>query len=710
MNSFQCSTKVTEEHRSRKAIVYLRQSSPRQLVENLESQRLQYAMADRARELGFEHIETIDCDLGRSAALGASQREGFDRVISSVAQGEVGIVLSREVSRLSRTDKDWCQLIGVCQVFGTLIGDEEQVYDLSLLDDQLILGIKGTMSVVELNVLKMRMLRGQEEKARRGELFKRLPSGYVLDFESNVVKTPDKRVREAIELVFRKFRQLWSIRQTFQWFRDHDVQLPVNPIRGGKGLIWQIPTQAFVRDILVNPFYAGAYVWGRRPTETILVDGVLKKRQGRLRRPEECRVFMAEHHEGYIDWKTYTENQERIRGNNVKWGSDESVSAVREGQNLLTGLLRCGRCGRKLHVRYWGKSGTAARYLCKGDFDSGGEYCLGFGGKLVDRRVSEEILKVISPLGVEASLDAIDKLTSCEDERREALVRQLEQLEYEAQRAFEQYDEVDARNRLAAAELERRWNTKLEEVEQVRSTIAELEQTAPKLSTVDRDRIVAMGKGFEDIWKSKHCPGALRKKIARTIIEEITTTDADDNTLHFVIHWKGGVHTELTMQRPASATAQKTSMEAQDIIRKMAVRFGDDQIASVLNQLGYRTGKGKRWNQTRVGTARRNYSIVGQKRARPDPEILSLTQAARYCAVSNKSIERLVECGKLNMQQVVPRAPWEIRKTDLDAEPVRSILEHLRKTGKLILDGGSSDSQRSLPIENKGDDNARYYD
>ncbi len=202
----------------------------------------------------------------------------------------------------------------------------------------------------------------------------------------------------------------------------------------------------------------------------------------------------------------------------------------------------------------------------------------------------------------------------------------------------------------------------------------------------------------------------LKKKIARTIIEEITATDADDNTLHFVIHWKGGIHTELSMQRPASVAAQKTSMEALDIIRKMAVRFGDDQIASVLNQQGYRTGKGKRWNQTRVATARRNYSIAGQKRARPDPEILSLTQAAKYCAVSNKTIERLVECGKIDMHQVVPRAPWEIRKKDLDVEPVRSILEHLRKTGKLILDGGSSDRQRSLPIENKGDDNARYYD
>ena len=710
MNNFQHSTKITEQHRTRKAIVYLRQSSPRQVVENLQSQRLQYAMAERARQLGFEHVQTIDCDLGSSASLGASRRDGFDSVISAVAQGEVGIVLSREVSRLSRTDRDWCQLIGVCQVFDTLIGDEDQIYDLSLLDDQLVLGIKGTMSVVELNVLKMRMLRGQEEKARRGELFKRLPSGYVLDLDGHVVKTPDRRVQEAIGLIFEKFRQLWSIRQTFMWFRDHDVQLPVNAIQGRRGLLWQIPTHSFVRDVLINPFYAGAYVWGRRTTETVLVDGVLKKRQGALRRAEECRVFIPEHHEGYIDWQTYTENRKTIRGNCVKWENDESVSAVREGQNLLSGLLRCGHCGRKLHVRYWGKSGTAARYLCKGDFDSGGEYCLGFGGRFVDRRVSEEILKVISPLGVEASLNAIDGLTCTEDEHRDALVRQLEQLEYEAQRAFEQYDAVDALNRLAAAELEQRWNAKLEHTEQIRSAIAELERARPPIAIVDRDRLLAMGESFQELWNSKQCCVVLKKKIARTIIEEIIATDVDQSTLHFVIHWKGGVHTEITMPRPASGAAQKTSMDALDIIRKMAIRFGDNQIASVLNQHGYRTGKGKRWTQTRVKTARRNHSIAGQQRAQPDPSILSLTQAAKYCSVSNKSIERLVQCGKLTMQQVVPRAPWEIQKADLDAEPVRSILEHLRKTGKLIIDGGSSDRQQSLPIEIKGDDNALYYE
>ncbi len=710
MKASQHHTKITEQHHNRKAIVYLRQSSPKQVEKNLESKRLQYAMVDRAKELGFQNVEVIDCDLGFSASLGAADRKGFDYIISDIARGDVGIVLSREVSRLSRTDKDWCHLFEVCQIFDTLIGDEQQVYDLSLIDDQLILGIKGTMSVVELKVLKMRMVRAQEKKARRGDLLKRLPPGYVRDAEGKVVITPDQRVREAIMLVFRKFRELWSIRQTFQWFRDHDIQLPVNPARGGNQLIWQIPTQGFVRDVLVSSFYAGAYVWGRRPMETVLVDGQLKKRQGRSRRPEECRVFIPDHHAGYIDWQTYEENQRIIRGNNMKLESDESVSAVREGHGLLTGLLRCGRCGRKLHVRYWGKHGTAARYLCKGEFDSGGDYCLGFGGDRIDRRLSQEILNVISPLGIEASLRAIAELTASEDDRRSALVRQLEQLEFEARRAFEQYNEVDARNRLVAAELEQRWNAKLESIEQVTSTIAVLDEQIPELSDVDRDRILAMGLSFEQVWKSEHCSGKLKKKIARTIIEEIIANDADANTLRFVIHWKGGVHTELTMPRPKSATAQKTSMEALDIIRKMAVRYGDDQIASVLNRLGHRTGKGKRWNQNRVHTARRSHSITGQKRAIVDPEILTLSQAAKHCGVSHKSIEQMVEAGKLTKQQVAPRAPWEIRRRDLDSEPVKSIVAHLRRTGKLILDGGCSANQMSLFSEKQGDDNARYYE
>src|ERR1700689_584020 len=349
MNEMLYSPKIKQEHLARKAIVYLRQSSEKQVRRNTESQRLQYDMAERVRGLGWQEVEIINTDLSTSAAIGAVYREGFERVLSSVALGEVGIVASREVSRLSRTDKDWCRLVEVCQIFGTLIGDEQQVYDLSYLDDQLVLGIKGTVSVVELKVLRQRLLAGQESKARRGEVLKRLPVGYTKDGTGKVVLHPDQRVCEAIRLVFAKFRELWSVRQTFRWFRDHDVELPANPIHGTR-LVWKIPSQSLVADILRNPFYAGAYVWGRRPTETLLVAGRLRKRQAANRPPEECRVFIADHHPGYIDWATYEENLRMTHRNSVNWKPDEAMAAIRAGQGLLVGLMRCGNCGGNLPV------------------------------------------------------------------------------------------------------------------------------------------------------------------------------------------------------------------------------------------------------------------------------------------------------------------------------------------------------------------------
>ncbi len=704
------SPKIKPEHLARKAIVYLRQSSDKQVRQNPESQRLQYDLAERMRALGWREVEILRSDLGASAAIASASREGFERVLSAVALGEVGIVVGREVSRLSRTDKDWCRLVEVCQIFGTLIGDEQQVYDWSSLDDQLVLGIKGTLRVVELKVLRHRLQAGQESKARRGELFKRLPVGYVRDALGKVVFHPDRRVGEALHLVFTTFRERWSVRQTFQWFRDHDVALPANPIRGRR-LIWKIPSQSLIRDMLCNPFYAGAYGWGRRPVATVLVGGRLEKHQGATRRAEECRVFMPGHHPGYIAWATYAENQRLIRRNAVHWSGDESLPASRAGQGLLVGLLRCGHCGRKLHVRSWGARGTHARYLCKGDCDDGGQYCIGFGGAVVDRQLSHELLKVISRLGVDASLRAMEDLSAGEATQRAALARQLEQLEYEAQKAFEQYDTVDARNRLAAAELERRWNDKLETIETVKGRLSSLEGKRYALSSEEEARIRLMGENFADIWHSERCPPTLKKRIFRTAIEEILVRlDATKKTLQFTIHWKGGVHTHVAMERPRSAAEAGTPLEALEIIRRMAVRHGDDQIASVLNRLGYCTGKGKRWNQNRVATARHNHSIPGQKRALPDPESVSLSEAARVCGVSHRTIERLVEAGLLKREQTAPRAPWEIRRSDLEAQPVRSILERLHRTGKLALQGDCPDGQPDLFEENKGDDNAGHHE
>jgi len=318
---------------------------------------------------------------------------------------------------------------------------------------------------------------------------------------------------------------------------------------------------------------------------------------------------------------------------------------------------------------------------------------------------------VITPFGLEASLKAIEELCAADAAQRAALSSKLEQLEYEAKKAFEQYNCVDARNRLVAAELERRWNEKLEEIEDTKQKLSALARERHALSTEEEQRVQWMGLHFAEIWDSDRCPPTTKKMIFRTVVEEIIVcADTEKKTLQFTIHWKGGVHTRLEMERPRPATETATPPDALGIIRRMAVRHGDDEIASVLNRLGYLTGKGKRWNQNRVATARQNHSIAGQKRALPDPDRVSLNEAARLCGVSHRTIERLVDAGLLKREQAVPRAPWQIRRADLKTEPIRSILERLLRTGKLILPRGSPEDQPQLFVEKEGDDNARHHE
>ena len=412
------------------------------------------------------------------------------------------MVLTRELSRLSRTDKDWCHLIEICQLSNTLIGDEETVYDPNQFDDQLVLGIKGTISVAELNVLKIRMLQGKEAKAKRGELFTVVAPGYIRD-GNQIVKDPNRRVQEAIMLVFKKFQELGSIRQTYGWFLENSIELPANKsVAGQIQLVWKLPAQTFIPSILHNPIYAGAYVYGRRPVEKVLEHEAVRKRQAATRTPDQAKVFIKDHHDGYISWETYLRHQRMIDNNGTNFQPDEAILAVREGHGLLTGLLRCARCGHKLHVRYWGKQGTTPRYFCNGDYASAGHYCISFGGLTADQRVAEEVLQVISPEGVAASIRAIEKLDDSHSDRQQALQRQLQQIQYEAQRAFLQFDQADPSNRLVVDTLEQRWNEKLEQVEQIKSTLY-AEQVASqtlsaqdKQSTIEQDESRRIGGKF----------------------------------------------------------------------------------------------------------------------------------------------------------------------------------------------------------------------
>ena len=690
--------KITPLHLQRKAIVYLRQSSERQVQHHTESQRLQYDLAARARALGFQQVDVIDTDLGRSAAIGAARREGFERFIAAVAVGEVGLVLSLEASRLSRTDQDWCRLLELCPLFDTLIADADSVYDVRTLDDQLVLGIKATMSVAELKVLHQRLQQGTEAKARRGELVRLLPPGYVRNASGQIVKDPDQRVQQAIDQVFRLFRHPRSIRQTFLWFQRRGLELPVHKReQDNTRLVWHVPTQPFIGSILHHPCYAGAYVWGQRHTELVVVKGKVIKRTSPWQRPEDCRGFLPDHHEGYSDWETFEENQRIMHNNATKTDPDASVGAVRAGKALLAGLLRCGHCGRKMHVSSWGKSGTSPRYRCRGTCDAGGTYCVMFGGAGVDRRLTQALLHVISPLGLQASLEAIAGLHQREHEQRHTLEYKLGQLRYEAQRAFEQYNEVDPRHRLVAAELERRWNAKLEEVEVVQATLVALSQHQRALTDDERVTILGLGERFPEVWDSPHCPMALRKTIIRTVVKEvIVNEDAATERLQCIIHWQGGSHTSFEMPKPQWGIADKTAPDTIELIRQMAARYSDEEIARVLNKHGRRTGKGNRWTTNRVGAARRRSVIDGHRRPCPDPEVFSLQQAARYCGVSSTTIKRLVASGVLKRDQVAPWAPWEIKRADLESEVIRQALAHLQAAGKLPVVGNDSATQQTL--------------
>src|SRR5581483_8257195 len=451
-------SKITSEHLHRQAVVYVRQSTLDQVQNNLESQRRQYALADRARALGWQEVTLIDDDLGRSG--GGAHRPGFERLLALLCAGGIGAVFCIEASRLARNGRDWHTLLEFCRLVDALIVDEDGVYDARQANDRLLLGMKGTLSEMELSTLRQRSHEAAMQKARRGELFTSVAIGYVRTADDRLEKEPDRRVRKALELVFRKFRQFGSIRQVLMWLRQERIELPAiayGPTR--RAVIWKLPVYNAVHHILTNPIYAGAYAFGRTKTITRIEHGRKRTVRGLRRAQEDWQILIQNHHEGYIDWNEYQTNQRQITHNAAMKGRLVRGPA-RRGEALLAGLLRCGHCGRKLHVAYSGLEGRTRRYSCHGAMINHGipERCIRFAAYKVERLVEEELLRRLEPLGVEAALEAIERHARGNDERVAQKELALEQARFEVARARRQYDAVDPDNRLVASELERRWN------------------------------------------------------------------------------------------------------------------------------------------------------------------------------------------------------------------------------------------------------------
>jgi DNA invertase Pin-like site-specific DNA recombinase len=487
-------TKVSSDHLSRGAYVYVRQSTADQLLHNHESRRRQYGLAERARQLGWSDVTVIDDDLGRSGS-GVS-RPGFERLLRVICEGQVGAVFAIEASRLARNGRDWHTLIEFCGLVGTILVDEDGIYDPRLPNDRLLLGMKGTMSELELSILRQRSLEALKQKARRGELFLTVAIGYVKERHNRIVIDPNRRVREGIALVFLKFAEFQSIRQVHLWLRQERIALPAVRYTAaeGRSVVWKLPVYNTVHHILTNPIYAGAYAFGRTCSRVTIADGRKRIVRGHKRDRGEWEVLLMEHHEGYLSWAEFERNQRLIADNANSKGLMVRGS-VRRGETLLAGLLRCGHCGRKLHVAYGGKSGEAGRYHCRGAyFNHGGDRCISFGSLRVDQAVAAEVLRLLKPLGVEAALNAIATRTAEAAEKQRQIELTLQQASYEAALARRQYDAVDPDNRLVAAELEHRWNERLREVRDLEEQITAIAtRQQPSLSDDERAALMRLG-------------------------------------------------------------------------------------------------------------------------------------------------------------------------------------------------------------------------
>jgi DNA invertase Pin-like site-specific DNA recombinase len=512
-------TKITAEHLARSACVYIRQSTADQLLHNPESRRRQYGLADRARQLGWTRVEVIDDDLGRSG--GGTARPGFERLLAAICEGRVGAVLAIEASRLARNGRDWHTLIEFCGLVGTIIVDEDGIYDPRHPNDRLLLGMKGTMSELELSLFRQRSQEALKQKARRGALILGAAAGYVKVGRDRIEKNPDQRVQDALKLVFTKFAEFQSARQVHIWLRDEGIELPVKSRSGeARGIVWRLPAYNIVHNILTNPVYAGAYAFGRTTSRVSVENGRKRVRRGVYRPMAEWDVLIKDHHEAYITWDEFERNQRVIANNATGKGSAMVKGAVRRGELLLPGLLRCGHCGRKLHVFYSGKLG---RYNCYGArTNHGTARCISIGGLSIDAAVSQEVLRVLKPLGLDAAVKAIETQTHETSAAQRQLELALVQARFEAAHARRQYDAVDPANRLVAGELERRWNEALQAVHTIEGEIAVMAaRKPPPLGEKERSQLMQLGADLELAWSHPAATVATRKRILRTALNEI---------------------------------------------------------------------------------------------------------------------------------------------------------------------------------------------
>ncbi len=652
----------------RRAVVYVRQSSQSQVQTNLESKRRQYDLVEVARQHGFHDVEVIDDDLGRSAS-GTVARPGFDRLVAWLCAGDVGAVLCFDASRLARNGRDWHHLLELCGLVEARVIDMEGVYDPCRPNDRLLLGMKGSISEFELGVMRARLLDAARLKARRGELRIPVPFGYTWHRDVGLGLDPDLRMQEVVHLVFARFRECGSARQVLLQMKAEGAHFP-RPSDGKRmtALEWCPVRYRNVISVLKNPFYAGAYAYGKTEKRTAIVDGHARKTYGHGKPFGQWEVMLQDHHEGYIDWAEYERNQALLAAN--AYGKAGGSKSGRGGRALLAGLLTCARCGRRLAVAYAGKAPGRPVYRCdRPNLMLGLPRCLGFGGTRIDAAVGAELVRAVEPMAVEAALQAERMHMESQKERSRITELELQQARYEAALAERRYAACDPDNRLIAAQLEKNWEATLRRVEACQARLDAGLVPDPAAAAPD---FAGLAADLSAAWTAPGTSMRARQRLVRALIVDIVA-DVDEaaREVILVIHWKGGQHSQLRVKKPATGEHGCGTPEAAlAVMRSMAGRWDDQHIAASLNRMGLQTGQRKSWTAKRVGSLRRVHDIHAYRSAEKDGQWLTMSEAATELGVTNHAIRRLIHDRVLAAEQVVPGAPYQIKASDLRSDQV----------------------------------------
>jgi len=659
-------TKIADHHRERPAYIYIRQSSIAQVRFHQESTERQYALQEKAVALGWSPstIRILDRDLGLSGAQ-TTGREDFKTLVADVSMGQVGAVFAIEASRLARSSLDWHRLIELCAWTQTLVIDEDGCYDPADFNDGLLLGMKGTLAQAELHFLRARLLGGKINKAKKGELRFPLPVGLCYDDEGRIILDPDAEVRGAVQTVFRLFRETGSAYGVMQGFAKLRLRFPKRAYGGvwAGQLVWGDLSHSRVLAILKNPSYAGVYVFGRYHSQrTLSAEGEVRYRIQKLSM-EAWPVQLKDHHESYISWEDYLGNQTQLAKNQTNGESTLLSGAAREGLALLQGLLLCGACGRRLSVRYKGNGGVYPTYECNWQRREGRatKACMSIRADLLDTAVTQQALSVLQPAEIELALVALHELEA----RDQSILRQwqmrVERAEYEAQLAERRYQECDPSNRLVAATLERRWNERLQQLDDIKQQYAETERRETHVLTpAQKAQVLAIAHDFPRLWHAPTTQAKDRKRLLRLLLKDITVErshGAPEALLH--IRWQGGACSNLSVSLPRPI-AERLRYPASFVnqVRKLAESLPDTHIAEQLNRNGQRSAKQKPFNASMIAWIRHHHAIPSAELKRP--EELTVNDIARRFGVSGYVVYYWIDQGMLDVRQLSVGKPYWI--------------------------------------------------